>query len=89
MTQSTGRSLVLALAALGVLTALTFFLSRLSLGGAEAPVALVIAAAKAGVVATWFMELPRASKPAWILAGVTIGFIALLCAGTVADVALR
>ena len=89
MTESTGKKLVLALVALALLTALTFGLSRLSLGHAEAPVALGIAALKAAVVAAWFMELPRAAKPAWILVGVTLSFIALLCAGTVADVTMR
>jgi cytochrome c oxidase subunit 4 len=83
------RSLLLALAALAVLTALSFGLSRADLGAAGVPVALAIAAIKAAVVAIWFMELPRASRPAWILVAVTLSFIALLCAGTVADVALR
>jgi hypothetical protein len=35
------------------------------------------------------MELRRASTPARVVALVTVAFIALLCAGTVADLALR
>lgn len=83
------RRLLLALLALAVLTTLSFLLSNVELGGANMPIALGIAAIKACVVAAFFMELPHASRPAWILVGVTLGFIALLCAGTVADVAMR
>jgi caa(3)-type oxidase subunit IV len=59
------------------------------LGWAAIPVALAIAAIKASVVAYWFMELPLASTPARVVALVTIAFIALLCAGTIGDLALR
>jgi caa(3)-type oxidase subunit IV len=53
------------------------------------PIALAIAILKAGVVAWTFMELPRASLPARVVALVTLSFIALLCAGTVTDIAFR
>jgi cytochrome c oxidase subunit 4 len=80
---------VLALLALLVLTAISWGIAHAPLGWAAIPVALAIAAIKASVVAYWFMELPLASTPARIVALVTIAFIALLCAGTVGDLALR
>jgi cytochrome c oxidase subunit 4 len=84
-----GRHVVLALVVLLVLTATSYGISHVDLGGANAPVALTIAAVKAAVVATAFMEIMRASTPARIVVLVTIGFIALLCAGTIGDVAFR
>jgi caa(3)-type oxidase subunit IV len=81
--------LVRALIALVALTALSFWLAHLELGGASKLAAIAIAAVKAAVVAISFMEILRASTPARVVALVTIAFIALLCAGTVADVALR
>ena len=84
-----GRPLVLTLAALLVLTAISWVMSHVPLGGASTPIALLIAGIKASIVAVWFMELPRASGPAKITAAVTLSFIVLLCGGIVADVALR
>jgi cytochrome c oxidase subunit IV len=86
---ASGRSLVIVLLALLVLTLLSWAVSNLALGAASMPIALLIAAVKAGLVATWFMELPLAATPARVIVVVTISFIALLCAGTVSDVALR
>jgi cytochrome c oxidase subunit IV len=83
------RSLVLALLALLALTCASWGLAHVELGPAGTPVAIAIAAIKAAIVAVAFMELPRASTTARIVALVTVVFIALLCAGTVADVALR
>lgn len=83
------RALVLALVALVVLTATSWGFAHLELGAAETPVAIAIAAVKAGVVVVCFMELPRASLAARVVAMVTVVFIALLCAGTVADLGLR
>jgi len=84
-----GRSLVIALVALAGLTVVSWGAAQLALGAAGTPVALGIAATKAGVVAVAFMELLRASTLARVIALVTVGFIALLCAGTVGDVAFR
>lgn len=84
-----GRPIVLALLALVVLTAASYGMSFVDVGAAGAPLAIAIAAFKAGVVAVVFMELMRASPTARIAGIVTIAFIALLCAGTVSDVALR
>lgn len=84
-----GRPIVIALLVLVALTAASYGISFVELGAAGAPLAIAIAAVKAGVVAVVFMELMRASPTARIVGIVTIAFIALLCAGTVSDVALR
>jgi cytochrome c oxidase subunit 4 len=84
-----GRPLVLVLAALLALTLISWAVSHLHLGWASVVIALGIAVIKASVVLYWFMELPHVSTPARIAVIVTLSFIALLCAGTVADVALR
>ena len=85
----TKRHLLLALAALVTLTLGSWGLAHLHLGYAAVPVALGIAVIKAGIVAVIFMEVPHASRPAHIAALVTIFFIALLAAGTAADVETR
>ena len=87
--ESSGRPLVVTLAALLALTLISWAISHLDLGAASTLVALAIAATKAGIVLHAFMELPLASTPARIIVIVTLSFIALLCAGTVADVDLR
>ncbi len=85
----TGRPLVITLVALLVLTAISWGLSNVALGWLSTAVALAIAAVKAGFVLYWFMELPFASTSARIVVLVTVSFIALLCAGAVADLGLR
>lgn len=86
---TSGRGLVGALLALVALTVASFAMAGVHLGAAATPIALAIAAVKAAIVAVAFMELMSASTPARITALVTVSFIALLCAGTVADIALR
>jgi len=44
---------------------------------------------KASLVVYWFMELPHAALPARVVGLVTLAFIALLCGGTIGDVAFR
>ena len=83
------RPLVVTLVALLALTLISWAISHLELGHASTPIALAIAAVKAGFVAYWFMELPLAATPARIVVIVTLAFITLLCAGTVTDIALR
>jgi caa(3)-type oxidase subunit IV len=83
------RALVLTILVLLGLTAVSFLIAKVELGPLSTPVALAIATVKAVVVGWWFMELPHASLPARVVALVTVAFIALLCAGTVADIALR
>jgi cytochrome c oxidase subunit 4 len=86
---ASGRPVVLTLIALLVLTLISWGISNFALGWASMVVALAIAALKAGLVVYWLMELPLAATPARIIIIVTISFIALLCAGTVADVSFR
>ncbi|MDX2093331.1 MAG: cytochrome C oxidase subunit IV family protein [Kofleriaceae bacterium] len=80
---------MLVLAGLLALTLISWAISHAHLGWASVAIALAIAIVKAGVVAYWFMELPHVATPARVVVIVTLAFIALLCAGTVADVALR
>jgi cytochrome c oxidase subunit 4 len=86
---TTGRPLVVTVLVLIALTVISWAISRAHLGDLGIPIALLIAALKAGMVAWAFMELPRASAPARIMAFVTIAFIALLCGGMVGDLAMR
>jgi cytochrome c oxidase subunit 4 len=86
---STGRSVVLALVALLVLTSTSWVLAHVALGHFNTYVALGIAAVKAGIVAQVFMELSHASTAARVVGGVTLLFIAILCIGVVADLRLR
>ena len=86
---SQSRPLILAFVGLLVLTGLSWAFAHVPLGDASTPIALLISALKAVIVAIVFMELHRATTPARVTAFVTISFIAILAAGTVADVALR
>lgn len=76
-------------AALLVLWAASFGLSYVPLGGAALPVALAIAAAKAGLVLLFFMELVR--EPATIRLAFATGVVllAVLIGLAVADVGTR
>lgn len=84
-----GRALVFTVVALLLATAISWAFSHVDLGIVSTPIALAIAAVKAGIVAVMFMELMRTSTTAHVVAFVTVLFIALLCGGTVADLALR
>lgn len=84
------RPLVLALVALALLTITSYALAQVfHLGAAGTPVALAIAVVKASIVAIVFMELRRASTTVHLVVFVVFTFIALLSAGTVADLAFR
>ena len=86
---SGARRLVLALVALVTLTAISWGMAHVHLGRASTFIAVAIAAVKAVIVAVAFMEVTRASTTARIVALVTVTFIALLCAGVVADIEFR
>jgi cytochrome c oxidase subunit 4 len=88
MTMS-ARPIFWAAIALLVLTGISWALAHVDLGAAGTPVALAIAAVKASVVALAFMEVGRTTIAARVVGVVTLSFIALLCLGFVADVALR
>ena len=89
MTMSPRKTLGIAALALFVLTALSWTFAHVELGRAGVPVALAIAATKAGVVAIAFMEIRTAHLAARVVGIVTLAFIAILCLGVVADVGLR
>ena len=84
-----------ALRLLGALTALVLFaaaswgLAQVHLGRAEGPVALVIAALKAVVVAMVFMEMRKSGTVPKFIAVVVALFIALLSGLVYSDVAFR
>jgi len=86
---SRGGRYVLTLAALVALTAASWGLAQLALGELGPAIALGIAAAKASLVALLFMEIDRYGTASRVVAVVTVVFIALLCLGTGADVAMR
>ena len=81
--------LALALGGLVVLTVTSFVIAHVDTGAAGAPIAYLIAVMKAAIVVMVFMEVRAAGVVGWASVAVAIGFIALLCAGAVADVALR
>jgi cytochrome c oxidase subunit 4 len=81
-----GSSLVLTFLALLVLVGVSWGAAAL---GAGTGVALAIAAVKAGLIALVFMELYRADAVDRIIAAVAVLLVVLLCAGALADVALR
>ncbi|NUO51783.1 MAG: Caa(3)-type oxidase subunit IV [Polyangiaceae bacterium] len=84
-----GRPYLFGWIALIVLTALSFGLSRLHLGGAATPVALGIAGAKVAVVGLVFMHLARARAALQLVALTSVVFIALLVLGVAGDVSFR
>ena len=83
------RTYWLVFAALIALTALTFGLSFLPLGGAEAPVALGIAAVKATLVGLFFMHLVESERPYWLFLFVGGILLVTLVALMAADVVTR
>lgn len=86
---TSSRPLVLVLVALLGLTLGSWAISHVELGAASVAIALAIAVLKASLVVYWFMELPHAALPARVVGLVTLAFIALLCGGTIGDVAFR
>jgi caa(3)-type oxidase subunit IV len=87
---SSGTGYILALVGLLALTAVSFGLHEVALGGtAGAVIALVIAAAKVSIVGVVFMELRESLAATRMIAIVTVAFVALLCLGIAGDVAFR
>jgi len=76
-------------AALLVLTATTFGLSFASLGAFQAPVALAIAAAKATLIALFFMHLVEQARVNAAVLVVALLLVAVFVGLTAADVATR
>ncbi len=89
MTATSGRPYVLAWLALVALTAASFGTSYLPLGDWSPAVAFSIAFGKALVVALVFMHLRHSLFATRMIALVNLLFIALICLGILADVAMR
>jgi cytochrome c oxidase subunit IV len=71
-------SLVVVWLTLLALAALSFALSFMRLGAANAAVALVIAALMVGTVALGLMKLARAAPLVWVFAGVGLFWLSIL-----------
>jgi cytochrome c oxidase subunit 4 len=86
----TSRGTYLAVfAALLLLTVVTVLVSYVDLGLGNVAVALLIASAKASLVALFFMHLKGESRLVWGFALVPIFFLALILLGTLSDTMLR
>jgi cytochrome c oxidase subunit 4 len=92
MTRETATSLrttLLVFAALLLLTAVTVLVSYVDLGAGNVVAALLIASAKASLVALFFMHLKGESRLVWGFALFPIVFLALILLGTLTDTMLR
>jgi len=83
------RAYLLVWLGLCALTLLSFLLSRLALGAAETPVALIIAVVKSSLVGLFFMHLLEERLRTAFVPIVTLGFIVLLISLVVTDVMTR
>jgi caa(3)-type oxidase subunit IV len=84
-----GRRLLLTLISLIVLTLASFGLAQLPTAGFGPVIAFAIAATKAVLVLTVFMELAETSATSRLAILIALGLIVLLTAGALTDVALR
>jgi cytochrome c oxidase subunit 4 len=92
MTRGTATSLRTTLAvfaALLLLTVVTVLVSYVDLGAGNVVVALLIASAKASLVALFFMHLKGESRLVWGFALFPIVFLLLILLGTLSDTMLR
>ena len=80
---------ILVWAALMVLTGLTVAASYVHLGMMNVVVALLIASAKASLVALFFMHLRHESRLVWGFALTPVFFLVLIIAGTLSDTLFR
>lgn len=71
------------------LTTTTFLVSYAPLGSLQLPVAIAIAAAKALLVLFVFMHIREQPKSAGLTVIIAVGFVLLLMAGALTDVATR
>jgi cytochrome c oxidase subunit 4 len=86
----TGYGMYVAVwAGLLLLTGATVAVSYLDLGLANVVVALLIASAKASLVALFFMHLKFEDKLVWTFALVPIFFLTLIIGGTLSDTLFR
>jgi cytochrome c oxidase subunit 4 len=86
----TGYGIYVAVwAGLLVLTGATVAISYLDLGLLNVVVALLIASAKASLVALFFMHLKFENRLVWTFALVPIFFLVLIIGGTLSDTLFR
>jgi cytochrome c oxidase subunit 4 len=83
------RTGIAVFVALLLLTAVTVLVSYVDLGLWNVVVALLIASAKASLVALFFMHLKGESRLVWGFALFPIVFLSLILIGTLADTMLR
>ncbi|MCC6661247.1 MAG: cytochrome C oxidase subunit IV family protein [Phycisphaerales bacterium] len=86
---STIRAYVAVAAALLILLAATSLVARLDLGAMNVLIALVIAAVKAGLVATFFMHLRTSSPLMRIFAGTGLLWLGIMMALSLNDYLTR
>jgi cytochrome c oxidase subunit 4 len=84
-----GTALVLTFVGLLVLTAASWLISLVHLGTAELPVALAIAALKAGLVILFFMHLIEEEMSTTLAVLAALFFVLLLATFVAAEVATR
>lgn len=89
MKEPTASRLARVYLALMVLFALTAGLAYLPLGPFNAVVALAIGAAKAALIALWFMELGRSRRLVWVVAGAGGFWLGILFTLTMSDYLTR
>lgn len=83
------RTYILVWLTLLVLTVVTWLVSYVHLGMLNVTVAMLIASAKAALVALFFMHLRYESRLLWAFAIFPLGFLLLIVGGTLVDVLLR
>jgi len=86
---SGARTYIVVWAALVVLTAVTVAVSYVHLGMMNVVVALLIASAKASLVALFFMHLRYENRLVWGFALTPVFFLILIIAGTLTDTLFR
>ena len=88
-TGNSRRTGIAVFVALLLLTVVTVLVSYVDLGLLNVVVALLIASAKASLVALFFMHLKGESRLVWGFALVPIAFLVLILLGTLSDTMLR
>ncbi len=83
------RAYGVVLAVLLVLTAVTIGVSFVDLGPLNTPIAMLIAAGKASLVALFFMHLRRAPGVLWLAAAGGLFWLGILIVLTMNDVVTR
>lgn len=83
------RTYVAVWASLLVLLALTIFVAQLNVPSFGAPINLLIATAKAGLVLVFFMHLRSEARFLKVMLGVALGALTLIIVLTFSDVMFR